>query len=209
MGGMFYPATPREAKRGNGKWKRFKRGGVTTPQDKAFRDVHVFKAVWNALCKDGTAAEFLKMRQRCSSACWGRDAVDNAREAFGKWYDSFYQHMGEHTQGWFGDYSMKCILDVGCNCSIQKTKDGKQVFPDAALSRWPVGCPAYEPGLKKVLKPAYKKAVLKAGLKYKLLMYVHAKMSKRLGAATHRVPSTLAALCWDKRAKKKKRKTRR
>ena len=78
------------------------------------------------------------------------------------------------------------------------------MFPDAVLSRWPVGCPAYKPGLKKVLKPAYKKAVLKAGLKYKLLMYVHAKMSKRLGAATHRVPSTLAALCWDKRAKKKK-----
>ena len=63
-GGMFYPATLRAAKLGNGKWKRFKRGGVTTPQDKAFRDVHVFKAVWNALCKDGTAAEFLKMRQR-------------------------------------------------------------------------------------------------------------------------------------------------
>ena len=63
------------------------------------------------------------------------------REAFEGWYDCFYDHMDSHTKGWFGDYAMKCILDVGTNCTIKATKDNRQVFPDALLSKWPVNCP--------------------------------------------------------------------
>ena len=36
-------------------------------------------------------------------------------------------------------------------------------------------------------------------LKYKVLMYVHAKLAKKLGAAHHSVSSTLAQICWQKR----------
>ena len=97
---------------------------------------------------------------------------------------------------------MKCILDVGTNCSIKATKDNRQVFPDALLSKWPVNCPAYKTGVKKLLKPKYRTKVMNANLKYKVLMYVHAKLAKRLGAAHHSVSSTLAQMCWQKREEK-------
>ena len=42
--------------------------------------------------------------------------------------------MDNHTKGWFGDYAMKRILDVGTNCTMRATKDDKQLFPDAVLS---------------------------------------------------------------------------
>ena len=107
--------------------------------------------------------------------------------------------MDNHTKGWFGDYAMKCILDVGTNCIIKATKDNRQVFPDAVLSKWPVNCPAYKTGVKKLLKPKYRTKVMNANLKYKVLMYVYAKLAKRLGAAHHSVSSTLAQMCWQTR----------
>jgi len=110
--------------------------------------------------------------------------------------------MDSHTKGWFGDYAMKCILDVGTNCTIKATKDNRQVFPDALLSKWPVNCPGYKTGVKKLLKPKYRTKVMNANLKYKVLMYVHAKLAKRLGAAHHSVSSTLAQMCWQKRQDK-------
>ena len=118
---------------------------------------------------------------------------------FERWYDCFYDHMDNHTKGWFGDYAMKCILDVGTNCTIKATKDNRQVFPDALLSKWPVNCPGYKTGVKKLLKPKYRTKVMNANLKYKVLMYVDAKLAKRLGAAHHSVSSTLAQMCWQKR----------
>ena len=33
--------------------------------------------------------------------------------------------MAANTRGWFNDYATKCILDVGCNCSINATKDSQ------------------------------------------------------------------------------------
>ena len=201
-GGMFYPATLRKAKCESGRWRKFR---AATPADKAKRDVQVFKVVWAAICSNDSAAAYMKQRQRCSSTCWKKNDVHKAREAFKRWYVSFYDHINDHTKGWFGDYAMKCILDVGTNCSIKGTKGKKQVFPDAVLSKWPVDCPRYKKQLRKLLKPKYQLTSMNADLKYKLLMYIHAILSKRLGAAHHSVSSTLAQLCWEKRQAKTKR----
>ena len=57
----------------------------------------------------------------------------------------------------------------------------------------------YTTGVKKLVKPKYRMKVMNANLKYKVLMYVHAKLAKRLGAAHHSVSSTLAQMCWQKR----------
>ena len=97
---------------------------------------------------------------------------------------------------------MKCLLDVGCNATMRGIEDGQQVFPDVVLSKWPVKCPAYKTGLRQLLKKSYRASPLRAKVKYNLLMHVHAMMSKKLGAATHRVSSTLAQLCWQKRHKR-------
>ena len=48
------------------------------------------------------------------------------------------------------------------------------------------------------MKPKYRTKVMNANLKYKVLMYVHAKLAKRLGAAHHSVSSTQAQICWQK-----------
>ncbi len=76
-----------------------------------------------------------------------------------------------------------------------------QTRPDAVLSIWPVNCPAYTPAVRKLLRRPYKQKTLRADLKHKLLMCIHARLSKRLGAHTHGVPSTLAQLCWQRRQK--------
>ena len=94
---------------------------------------------------------------------------------------------------------MKCILDVGTNCTIKATKDNRQVSPGPVLSKWPVRWPAYKIGVKKLLKPKYRTKSMNANLKYKILMYVHAKLSSRLGAAHHSVSITLAQMCWQTR----------
>ena len=119
-GGMFYPATLIAAKSKNGSWKTFRK--LRTAQQKADRDVHVFQSVWTAMCKDNTAKAHVAAHQRCSTTCWQQRQVQAARAAFAEWYNSFYKHMTENTKGYFSDYSMKCILDVGCNCSIQATR---------------------------------------------------------------------------------------
>jgi hypothetical protein len=199
-GGMFYPATLIAAKGDYGNWKSFR--NLTTARQKASRDLHVFKAVWKAICRDDTASNYLLAHQRCSTTCWQAYAIKDAREAFAKWYDSFYDYMSANTRGWFNDYAMKCILDVGTNCSINST-NSSPVFPDALLSRWPVNCPAYSASLKRMFKPTFKKKPLRADMKFKCLMYYHAVLSKKLGGpGTHRVPCTLAHLCWQKRSKK-------
>ena len=100
---------------------------------------------------------------------------------------------------------MKCILDVGCTVTLHLLRDKRQVFPDAVLSRWPVNCPAYAAGLKNLLKRSYTGAAMKRSLKHKLLR-VQCVVAKRLGGnPPHCVPSTLAQLCWQKRAWAKNR----
>ena len=152
------------------------------------------------MCRDDTASNYLLAHQRSSTTCWQADAINAGREAFAKWYDSFYDYMSANPRGWFSDYAMKCILDVGSNCSINSS-NGFPVFPDALLSKWPVNCPAYSAGLRRLFKPKFKKKVLRADMKFKCLMYTHAVLSKQLGGpGTHRVSSTLAHLCWRKQA---------
>ena len=206
-GGMFYPATLKAVRASSGRFKCFR--DVSTPALKANRDVHAFKAVWSALQKDDKLATYYK-RRKVLSHDGASQPVVAARDAFGAWYDSFYEHVTHHTKGWCGEYAMKCILDVGCNATVHGITDGRQVFPDEVLSRWPVNCPGYGTGLQKVLKREYKSTVMRANLKYKLLMHLHSVLSKKLGAATHRVPSTLAQLCWQKRRTRvmKNKKTR-
>ena len=197
-GGMFYPATLKAARDNNGRWKSFR--NLKTDHQRATRDSYVFRAVWSALCKDNTTDAYLKARQRCSTTCWQGPDVQIARDAFAAWYDSFYNHLKQNTCGWFNDYAMKCILDVGCNCSIKLTMDS-QVFPDALVSKWPVNCPAYAKGIKRLFKPQVTNRCLSSNMKYKCLMYIHAVLSKKLGGpGVHRLPSTLAQLCWQKRS---------
>ena len=124
-GGMFYPATLRAAKDKTGRRRKLQ---SATPTQQAKWDMHVFTTVWAALCKYESAATYMKQRQRCSSTCWKQKDVDAARGAYERWYDCFYDHMDNHTKGGFGDYAMKCILDVGTNCTIKATKDIRQAF---------------------------------------------------------------------------------
>ena len=137
MGRDVLPATLRAVK---GKTRRWRKLQAATPKQQAKRNMHVFTTVWAALCKDESAATYMKQRQRCSSTCWKQKDVDAAREAFERWYDCFYKHMDNHTKGWFGDHAIKCIWDVGTNCTIRATKDNRHVFLDAVLSQWLVDC---------------------------------------------------------------------
>ena len=197
-GGMFYPSTLIAAMDGTGKWKYFKKS--SGPNDQAYRDMHVFRCAWDAITQDTTPQRYLKALQRCYTTGWEQDAIEAGRLAFAQWYDGFYDYMSTHTKGWFSDYAMKCILDVGCQCRISSSK-GSTVFPDVLLSRWPVNCPAYRPALVKMLKPKFKKKKFGQKIKLKSLMYVHAVLSKELGGpGTHCVSTTLAHLCWQKRA---------
>ena len=196
-GGMFYPATLRAVTFLNGKVKLFPQ--ATTPTLKANRDIQVFKTIWSALEKDGTLQAYYNCRQALSHDSASQPVVA-ARNAFASWYDSFYDHLTHHTKGWFGDYAMKCILDVGCSVTLHLIRDKRQVFPDEVLSRWPVNCPAYAAGVKKLLKRSYKGAAMKRSLKQKLLMHVHCVVSKKLGGnPPQTLASTLAQLCWQKR----------
>ena len=196
-GGMFYPATLRAVTLRNGRVKLFTK--ATTPALKANRDIHVFKTIWSALAKDGTLQAYYSCRQALSHDSTSEPVVA-ARNAFASWYDSFYDHLKHHTKGWFGDYAMKCILDVGCNVTLHSIQDTCQVFPDEVLSKWPVNCPAYSAALKKLLTPSYKGATIKRSLKHKLLMHVHCVVAKKLGGnPPHGLSSTLAQLCWQKR----------
>ena len=129
---------------------------LTTARQKTIRDLNVFKAVWKAICRDDTASNYLLAHQRCSTICWQEHAIKAVREAFVKWYRSFYHYMSANTCGWFNDYAMKCILDVGTNCGINSS-NGSPVFPGALLSKWPGNCPAYSAALKRMIKPKFKK----------------------------------------------------
>ena len=197
-GGMFYPSTLKAVRNNNGRWRQFRNHGNN--QQRAVRDVHVFKVVWTALCKDNTAEAYLKARQQCSTTCWQGPAIRIARDSFAAWYDSFYNHLKQNTRGWFNDYAMKCILDVPCNCSIKLTM-GSPVFPDTLMSKWPVNCPAYAKGIKNLFKTNVRNRRLNRNMKYKCLMYIHSVLSKKLGGpGVHRLSSTLAQLCWKKRS---------
>ena len=195
-GGMFYPATLKAARDNNGRWEWF--SNLKTDHQRAARDVYVFKVVWTALCKDNTTEAYLKARQRCSTTCWQGGDVQIARDAFAAWCDSFYDHLKQNTHGWFDGYAMKCILDVGCNCSIKLTMDSP-VFPDALVSKWPLKCPTYAEGIRNCLKPRSRNLRFRSDIKYKCLMYIHAVLSKQLGGpGAHRLSSTRAQLCWKK-----------
>ena len=61
--GMFYLTTLRAAKDKAGRWRKLQ---AATPKQQAKRDMHAFTAVWAALCKDESAATYMKHRQRCS-----------------------------------------------------------------------------------------------------------------------------------------------
>ena len=51
-------------------------------------------------------------------------------------------------------------------------------------------CLAYAPGIEEYLRRPYKHMDLRTDLKYKLFMQMHARLSKRRSAHTHRVSST-------------------
>jgi len=195
-GGLSYVATLTAVKDERGWWRMPQ---TASPTQQAKTDMRVFTTVWAALCKDESAATYMKQRRRCSSTCWKQKDVDAARQAFRRWYDCFYDYMNCLTKGWFGDYAMKRILEVGANCTIKATNDNMQVFPDALVSKWPVNCPAYKTGVEKLLKPEYRRMAMSAELKFKVMMYVHAKLAKKLGAAHHSVSSTLAQICRQRR----------
>ena len=196
-GGMFYPSTLKAVTFLNGRVKIFPK--PTTPTLQANRDIHVFRTIWSALEKDNTLQAYYNCRRELSRDNAAQQVVA-ARNAFASWYDSFYDHIATHTKGWFSDYVMKCILDVGCSVTLHHIPDRRTVFPDEVLSKWPVNCPAYGPGLKKLLTRSYKGAPMKRGLKHKLLMHVHCVVSKKLGGnPPHWLSSTLAQLCWEKR----------
>ena len=167
----------------------------------AERDTFALKTVWSALESSDALAEYATCRKRLAKHS-SYETVLAAREAFAAWYDGFHQRLSNDTKGWWGDYSMKCMLDVPCNLGLPSLGAPVQLFPDVVLARWPVRCPAYVAGLRKLLKPQYKTKKLSADLKYKLLMRVHAKLSARLGAQHHSVSTTLAQLCWQERQKK-------
>lgn len=200
-GGMFYPATLRSVRLRSGRWKKFSNvtaGGAAQPAMQANRDMHAFKMVWKALEADDTLTKYF-MHRKVLATDTSKNTVLQAREAFAAWYDSFYHYMSNNTKGWWGDYPMKCILDVPCTSGLRCLRDSEPVFPDMVLSRWPVRCPAYKAGLQALLKMRYKRNALGADLKYKLLMRAHAEISRRLGAQHHCVATTLAQLCWQKR----------
>jgi hypothetical protein len=197
-GGMFYPSTLIASRSSTGNWKHFKK--ARSPKDQAYRDMHGFRCAWIAITQDTTPQTYIKALQRCCTTGWKADAIEAGRLAFAQWYDNFYDYMSKHTKGWFGDYAMKLILDVGCQCRIYSS-NGSTVFPDVLLSRWPVNCPAYRGAVVKMLKPKFKKKKFSKNVKWKSLMYVHAVLSKELGGpGTQCVPTTLAQLCWQKRA---------
>ena len=197
-GGMFYPATLKVVMFRNGKVKHFHK--ISTPTQKANRDIQVFKTIWSALVKDDTLQSYYESRVALTKDS-AYQPVMAARESFAAWYDSFYSHLKRHTKGWFGDYAMKCLLDVGCAVTLQKIQDKRAVFPNEVLSKWPIGCPAYAKGVKKLMKPAYKGKTLNKGLKRNLLMHVHSVVSKKIGGNPPlSLPATLAHLCWEKRS---------
>jgi len=165
---------------------------------KASRDIQAFKTIWSALEKDDTLQTYYKCRQALSHDSASQPVVA-ARDAFASWYDSFHDHLTRHTKGWFGDYAMKRILDVGCSVTLHGIRDNRRVFPDEVLSKWPVDCPAYAAGLEKLLTSSHKGAAMEKSLKHKLLMHVHRTVSKKLGGSPPPcLPSTLAHLCWQK-----------
>ena len=157
--------------------------------------------MWSTLESSDTLAEYATCRKRLANHS-SYETVLAAREAFTVWYDDFNQRLSNVTKGWWGAYSMKCVLDVPCILGLPSLGAPVQLFPDAVLARWPVRCPAYLAGLRKLLKPQYKTTRLSNDLKYKLRMRVHAKLSARLGAQHHSVSTTLAQLCWRKRQNK-------
>ena len=108
--------------------------------------------------------------------------------------------MRQHTKGFWGDYTFKILLDVACNMSLPSIQDSDPVCPDGVLSRWPIDCPAYKPGLALLLKPQHKRKKLSRCVKLQLLMYVHQVLSRRLGAKNHNLSSTTAQLCWQLRS---------
>ena len=124
---------------------------------------------------------------------------DKARTTWAAFYDAFDAHMREDTRGLWGDYSFKLLIDVACNMSLPSIKDSHPVCPDGVMSRWPVGCPAYRPGLRLLLKPRHKRRRHNRCVKRQLLVCVHKVLSGRLGANHHNVTSTLAQLCWQLR----------
>ena len=202
FGGMFYPMTLRAGKSKNRGWRTC--SNATTPAKQAQRDVLAFKIIWEGITAGAaqpgeSLTEYLKCRKKLSTDN-SFEAYQRARAAFAAFYDGLHTHMHSHTKGVWGDYTFKILLDVACNLSLPIIKDTYPVCPDGVLSRWPWNCPAYSLALKRLLKPAQKKKALHATLKRHLLMRVHFHLSARLGANSHNLSSTMAQLCWQKRA---------
>ena len=200
-GGMFYPSTLRRAKVGTGRWRNcISRGGAPQPALQAQRDVCALRVVWAALQENKALRAYEADRARLSAKC-NAATCSRARHSFAKFYDSFFAAVRVRVRGWWGDYAMKCFLDVPCNLSLAQFNDRHTVFPDMVLSRWPINCPGYAKALKGLLKPKVRSRRMSAGMKTKLLMHVHRVMSRELGAQHHSLSSTLAQLCWQKRAR--------
>ena len=172
--------------------------GADTPARQAERDMQCLRIVYDGLTQNQNLARLETARRT-----WGRHKTSAntlaVRTAFSEWYTGFYTYVKQRTTGWWGDYPMKCLLDVPCNVKFHKMQDGATLLPDPILSVWPVRCPAYAPGIRSLFRKTCRQMPLKECMKFKLLMHIHARLSKELGADVHNVTSTLAQLCWQKR----------
>ena len=176
-GGLFY--TPKlKAYRSDFDERMKKVPKAKTPRAKAERDMVALQSVWKSI--PVTAGKDFEEAFR-------KDEQTLARKHFSIFFDSFNANMHILTEGFCGDYEMKITLDVVC---------GIGWLPDPLISRWPAQCPAYA-GALAALYPGVK---MSKDDKYYALMYMHACLSKQLGAATATVPITLAQTCWFKRA---------
>ena len=100
---------------------------MRTPAQKAERDILAFKIVWDGISAGATQPgellnEYYESRKKLS-ADHTFEAYDKARTTFAAFYDAFHAHMRSHTNGFWGDYSFKILLDVACYISLPSMKD--------------------------------------------------------------------------------------
>ena len=103
-GGLFYPPTLRAGQRRGQGWRTFKK--LTTPEQKARRDVLAFKSVWGAVAAGAARPGELLTRYFASRKTLSTDntfqACDKARTTWAAFYDAFNAHVRQHTMGLLG-----------------------------------------------------------------------------------------------------------
>ena len=106
-----------------------------------------------------------------------------SRKAWAAWYDEFMSRIGQSTQGLFGDYSMKCALDILLLSGQGREQD---------LSRWPVQCGGYSEALASLFKD------LPMCDRRSALDWIYREMAIAHGGKL-RFPEVCMHLCWNSR----------